>query len=374
MIYLIESAAFKEVEGKREYFSILKIGYTGDNESTMNSRFGAYRLHNPTMKILYTISGLTIEEEGRIQKKFREYIFPDYGAEWFYYNDDIVKFFESLSKMNKEEINNTIKEIIVNTDKSLDSILDLEEKKFIYDNRSKVRLVLARILSTSECSRISEINSILINSYENGYKDFSGFLDYIKKRYGEEVVKEYEKRMEVLNANLENKRIVEMYHESTTQVNKLKVLCENEINDTILSNIPDNDELKPYFIVLGPEKIKATGYDITDIRKAFNKRTFCDVEMYKEVFENSNFQIGSKIEKTKIKDYFRNLYSKYGYKGAPKAIDIGNYFNIKSTLISIVEKGIKKRVNGFEILGFNIESPYYKEYLDFLNKEKDLID
>lgn len=87
MIYLIKSAGY----GKdNNYIDLLKIGYTEDTKK--EGRFNAYKLHNPTCKILYELPELTEEDEKNIQYKFRKYLYIDYGREWFEYNDEIVNF------------------------------------------------------------------------------------------------------------------------------------------------------------------------------------------------------------------------------------------------------------------------------------------
>lgn len=92
MIYLIKSSGYKELsDGSIESFFLLKIGYTED--SNKNTRFSQYRMHNPTCKILYEIPGLTEEDEKNVQYRFRKYLYPEYGMEWFEYNKEIVDFF-----------------------------------------------------------------------------------------------------------------------------------------------------------------------------------------------------------------------------------------------------------------------------------------
>ena len=84
MIYLIKSAGYDENEN---LIHLLKIGYTEDNNR--DRRFNAYKLHNPTCKILYELPELTEEDEKNIQYKFRKYLYIDYGREWFEYNYEI---------------------------------------------------------------------------------------------------------------------------------------------------------------------------------------------------------------------------------------------------------------------------------------------
>lgn len=92
MIYLIESSGYS-VDDKDtiNYFRLLKIGYTEDN--CRDGRFTAYKLHNPTYRVLCEVPGLTEEDEKNVQYKFRKYLYSEYGMEWFEYNKEIVDFF-----------------------------------------------------------------------------------------------------------------------------------------------------------------------------------------------------------------------------------------------------------------------------------------
>ena len=103
MIYLIKSAGYREEEeGKTSTFFLLKIGYTEDNRKEV--RYTIYRLHNPTFQVLYEIPGATEDHEKRVQYKFRNLLFPDYGREWFEYSEEIIEFFKEIKSL--EELDN----------------------------------------------------------------------------------------------------------------------------------------------------------------------------------------------------------------------------------------------------------------------------
>lgn len=92
MIYLIESAGYEVRENNSiSYFKLLKIGYTEDNNK--DKRFLQYKLHNPTCQVLYEIPEATEDYEKRIQYKFRDLLFENYGREWFKYDESIIDFF-----------------------------------------------------------------------------------------------------------------------------------------------------------------------------------------------------------------------------------------------------------------------------------------
>ena len=89
MIYLIETTYYNK--NTKEILDLLKIGYTED--SNKDKRFTLYKLHNPGYKLLYEISGYDEDIEKRVQYKFRDLKYNEYGNEWFYYSDDIINFF-----------------------------------------------------------------------------------------------------------------------------------------------------------------------------------------------------------------------------------------------------------------------------------------
>lgn len=99
MIYLIKSAGYDENENLIHF---LKIGYTED--SSKDKRFSQYKMHNPTCKILYEIPDLPEDIEKRIQYKFRDLLYSEYGREWFYYSDEIVNFFKDIDNIDLESL------------------------------------------------------------------------------------------------------------------------------------------------------------------------------------------------------------------------------------------------------------------------------
>ena len=105
MIYLIQS---KGIDLKKNRIvNLLKIGYTSDYEKTYKNRFSAYKLHNPLSEILYIIPRGTLEDESKLHHKFRLFVYPGYGREWFLYDDTIINFFKTYT--TKEELDIVLK-------------------------------------------------------------------------------------------------------------------------------------------------------------------------------------------------------------------------------------------------------------------------
>jgi hypothetical protein len=102
MIYLIEELDFTEnKDGSRNIFSILKIGYTDDNN--IKQRFNAYTYHCPGARLIHTIPGATCVHEKSLHVHFKKY---KYGKldEWFYFNLDIVNSFKGFTLKDLDNI------------------------------------------------------------------------------------------------------------------------------------------------------------------------------------------------------------------------------------------------------------------------------
>lgn len=327
-----------------------------------------YITENPTIKILYLIPELTEAEEKMLHYYFDEYLFN--GREWFTYEQEILDFFKELDSQDdlfkridfiKKSIKKAGKDYFSWMASKLKASSSSPVWNFVKDLRDKVPFVLAKVFSSEGIRSVNSntVNSILLNAWESNVTDFTELLDYFKNEYGEDVVEDYERRLRTLESDQKSLEIVEKYYSSTTIIDRLKILCENEISDIVLSNIPDSDELKAYYKVLGPEKIKATYYNITLIRKEFNKRTFSNSDLSYSIFKE--FNIGDKILLIDIKESLRKIYESVNYKGTPKATDLGEYFEIKELKISTIdENGKKKRSKGFELL--SVKSKYQTIY------------
>ena len=153
--------------------------------------------------------------------------------------------------------------------------------------------------------------------------------------------------------NQEVELFLKNYESLTTKRSKLKYLCEcglpKQAINIILSQIPDSDEIKSYYVNLGPERLFELGYITSRIEKELGIITFSEDLLRESIY--SNFNIGDKLQLTEIKNKLSDIYNKINYSAAPKATDISEFFNVKSVQISIIDDaGKKKRVHGYEIL------------------------
>ena len=153
--------------------------------------------------------------------------------------------------------------------------------------------------------------------------------------------------------NQEAAKFIERYDSYTTRFDKLRFLCEcgysNDIINVVLKQIADSDEVKSYYLALGPQKLKALSYDITKIKKALGIVMFSDELLYDSIY--SSFHVGEKYLLSGLKNKLSDLYSSINYSATPKANDIEKYFEIKE--YSIYEKkedGGRKKIRGYELL------------------------
>jgi len=102
-----------------------------------------------------------------------------------------------------------------------------------------------------------------------------------------------------------------------------------------------------YYVVLGPTRMKALGFNATDMRKEYegiigNQ----NIDIGSKIYES--FRIGEKYTKTYIKNKLGTLYSEVGYKKTPKAVDLSDYFILNTCRINNEETG--KRDAGYLIV------------------------
>ena len=158
--------------------------------------------------------------------------------------------------------------------------------------------------------------------------------------------------------NQEVSDFLRVYTSLTTMKGKLKLLCEyglsNQALNIILGQIADSDEIKSYYMSLGPDRLKALSYSKTFIRKELGIVTFSKKLLVNEIL--SKFNIGDKLSITQIKEILKDIYLSINYTATPKATDLGEYFIVKEAKVNeILPTGEKKRVRGMELVSVNKE-------------------
>ena len=146
---------------------------------------------------------------------------------------------------------------------------------------------------------------------------------------------------------------LDKYRTLTTFRGKLKMLCESGLEkravDIVLDQIGEQDSIKTYYKLLGPDKLRSFGYNRTYIEKALGIVTFSQDSLKEEIY--SNFKEGDKYTLANLKDKLGLIYNSVKYKATPKANDIEKWFEIRE--YSIYEKnsdGSRKKIRGYELL------------------------
>ena len=344
MIYLIKSAGY----GKdNNYIDLLKIGYTEDTKK--EGRFNAYKLHNPTCKILYELPELTEEDEKNIQYKFRKYLYIDYGREWFEYNDEIVNFFK-----NPEVVKN-IKNLPINP-----CIINKELTEF----KNSVKEILGILLGISSNlpgKGRDNVKSVFKEILDKKLRDIDSVFEFLELKFDKSIIDkckdllECRKTGKYCNDDIINQEVSEFlreYQKLGTFRSKLKYLCEYGFSDqvigVVLDQIGEHDNIKSYYLALGPQKLRACGYNRYDIEKELGVVTFSQELLESIIY--SEFKVGDKITLADIKDRLGYLYSSINYDATPKAKDLENYFNVKESSARVEIDGVKKVVKIYNII------------------------
>ena len=155
--------------------------------------------------------------------------------------------------------------------------------------------------------------------------------------------------------DISNQKVVEflrIYKNLKTIYDKLKMLCEYGLSeveiDIVLGQLNDSDEVKSYYTILKPEKLKNLYYNSTNIKKYLGIVTFSPELLVNAIHQN--FNPGEKYSLSNLKVKLGDLYSSISYTAVPKANDILNYFEVKEYMTTEVVDGKKKRVRGYELL------------------------
>ena len=154
--------------------------------------------------------------------------------------------------------------------------------------------------------------------------------------------------------NQEISKFMKIYDSKTTILEKLKLLCESGLSydsiRIILGQISDSDEIKSYYLSLGPQRLKALGYNVTKIKKELGIVTFSQELLVDEIY--SNFSEGEKYTLSSLKSKLFSIYSSINYFSTPKANDIERWFDVKGIVMyeKDQETGKRKQIRGYELL------------------------
>lgn len=150
---------------------------------------------------------------------------------------------------------------------------------------------------------------------------------------------------------------------------RLKFLCEYGLSDIalkiVLDQVGDHDNIKSFYLALGPTRLRALGYDKYHIRKELGIVIF-DRDLLDETIL-SNFKIGDKLVTADIKGTLHALYESISYSAIPKSTDLDVYFDISRRKVTLPNK---TRVNGLVIL--DVKEEYRELYRKIWRKLESL--
>lgn len=339
MIYLIETTYYNKET--KEVLDLLKIGYTED--SNKDKRFTLYKLHNPGYKLLYEILGYDEDIEKRIQYKFRNLLYSEYGREWFYYSEDIINFFKDIDSIDLESLPKN----------------PIRGSKDFKKIKNECREVLSYFFNSKDTE--DYLKNIISKVKDQLTRDY--VLEYLRddSSIGPEGVDRYLNYLKCLETgiyceddivNREVSEFLKVYTGLNTIYDKLKLLCEYGLSqdgiDIVLGQINDSDEIKSFYLSLDPQKLKALSYNSTNIKKYLGIITFNKDLLKRSIY--SNFNLGEKYSLANLKNKLGELYSSINYTATPKANDIENYFEVKEFTTTEIIDGVKKRVRNYELL------------------------
>ena len=346
MIYLIELPRCKYDESGKviEYFQILKIGYTNDEESDINKnkRLMTYRsYYGSSMKLLKIIPNATEEQEKKLHYKFKDYLIE--GNEWYFYEKGIIYYLNSVTLEELDNLPQTPlmveRDLIITktiTRDILSYVLDFEN----LDNYLEKIIDHIGILNLNEQSILDYLVERDIN--------VSDYLIHKERVESKVYTDDLELNKEIIN-------FFEGYDRLTHMGDKLRYLCEFSkkspkiLIDFILENLPKGNEIKISYLKLGPNRLYELGYNFTKIRKELGIVSFSPEVLINTIY--SNFHVGDKIQASEAKEKLANLYKSISYKKSPMATDLEEFFEVKECKIPIIdENGNKKRARGCELI------------------------
>ena len=346
MLYLLQSAEFKENEsGEYEFFFSLKIGYTDDENTDLknNKRLSMYFVHHRTIKLLAIILNGTEEQEKKLHYKFRDLRW-DGSNEWYVFDQEIIDYFKSVTLDELDKLpSNPVRgdQKVLKGKRETRSILSylFDTKEEIEDYLNNLSNILGDTISYN-----TSLDYIMLDSSIN-QKKLNRFLE-IKR------CKETNNYTDNEDINYEVLGFLSQYNSLTTRYDKLKLLCEYDLSDEarniVIGQIPDNDEIKSFYTVLGPKRLYELGYNITKIKKELNIITFNPIDLVNKIYEE--FKVGDRISLSDIKTKLTDIYTNLNFEKTPKATDLSNYFELNQCMFNTKIGGKTKRTRGYDLL------------------------
>jgi hypothetical protein len=315
MIYLIK-VDYREV-------TLLKIGYA----KSIKRRLTQYITENPLFELLDHREGDRRLEE-LLHDLFKEYKFEK-GREWFYYDDYIVENFHFGFEESFliERIKRNIDKVR-SFSKKLRLYCEFKEKypetTFIVDYLQKY----INILGIEKCKEL-------------GYKENSLYKEICDSGFFEEFKNEEDR---IVNDFLNN-----YFYKTGLFHEKMKLYCEfsdmysgnSAIMEGLNHRIEDPKFLK-YYRYYGTKGCSSRKYQEADLYRGWEDASKSD-KLSSIIY--SKYQTGDKISMIDLKLGLKEIYSSLSISKTAKATDLGEYFSLTKTHVTI--NGVSK--NGFKL-------------------------
>lgn len=324
MIYVVASSAFKD-NSLSEHMNLIKIGYTDD--SIKKLRYSQYKLHNPSVIVLYEILDCDVEIEDRLHQFFLKFRYDKYGREWYYWNEEIIQFFET--NKTKEDLEKALPP-------KKEELFVVKERKYCYQ---LIDTCLKYKIKHGELDYFALIkNNEKDQCYEqlllSGFYEKSEIKNYILS-YFNISSSDFDLFVESFTNSPEILKFINDFNNVSHFTNKMKLLCTTKLNEEdlniILLQIPID-----YFTIyntLSLDKIKALCYKRGELMKECNK-VLSDSKItsgdIKSEFAKV-FIVGEKYTIANVKNLVREVYDNLGLNKSPKAVDILDYFEVLKT-------------------------------------------
>ena len=179
------------------------------------------------------------------------------------------------------------------------------------------------------------------------------YIDDITIRRGIESIENV--NIEIIEGNIEIElqevcnRLIQEFNKDGDFVRRMKLLCDinsqyptffqSYANSPLQCIIPIN--YQNYINTIGFEKIRALGYQESDLKDYINSNRVLNITSI-----TSLFNVGDKYTKKQIKEMLSNFYSLNSITKTPKASDLEQYYILKSIKLKVNDKW----ENGFEII------------------------
>ena len=160
------------------------------------------------------------------------------------------------------------------------------------------------------------------------------------------------------------KKFLEDFNTLPDFSHKMKALCDNNFSESEILAILDQIPLtyKTYYLTIGPERCRAHGYNVTDIRRECEDvkngiirekvreeivregKEEKEEKVDKEALLNhiyNTFQVGEFYSNKDVKKLLGDIYSSHGYKVSSKASELDKYFKTKRATRTVDGKQIE---------------------------------